>query len=92
MTEMSILDEQFILQLKKEAEKMMIHFAVASSAVYKSDTNRHRIEKKCKDVLEDTQTGVQHISANMGNGLKGQFGNKVKETLTTHHKKLEQLI
>ncbi|MBC1567195.1 hypothetical protein [Listeria booriae] len=91
MTEMSMLDEQFILQLKKEAEKMMIHFAVASSAMHKSDNNRHRIEKKCKDVLEDTQASVQHISVNMGNGLRGEFGNKVKETLTTHHKKLEQL-
>ncbi|MBC1434882.1 hypothetical protein HB848_05980 [Listeria rocourtiae] len=92
MTDTSILDEQFILQLKKQTEKMMINLAVASSATQTSHANRQRIEKKCKDVLNDTQTSMQHISENMNHSLKGQFGNRVKDTLSAHHKKLKQLI
>ncbi|MBC2311217.1 hypothetical protein [Listeria booriae] len=92
MTETSILDEKFILQLKKETEKMMINLAVASSAVHKSQTNQQRVTQKSKDVIKTTQNSVQHVTGSISRNLKGQFGDKVRETLAIHHKKLQQLV
>ncbi|MBC2189715.1 hypothetical protein [Listeria booriae] len=92
MTEKSILDEQFILQLKKETEKMMINLAVAASAIHKSQTNQQHVAQKSKDVIKVTQNSVEHITGSISHNLKGQFGDKVKETLAIHHKKLQQLV
>lgn len=80
-----------VLKVEDNNKNGMQAMAVASSANHKNRANRQRTEQKSKDVLDATQTSVQHVSGNMNHSLKGQFGNKAKETLASHNKKLKQL-
>ena len=83
--------EEFLIGLKKRAEKSIIQGAVANAMTSKIVRNQHQTEKRIDVECSDIKEKMNDVSVNLGAAVKGQFGEKVRKSIKTQTEKMNEL-
>jgi citrate lyase gamma subunit len=83
--------EGFLIGLKKRAEKSMIEGALANAMTSKTVQIRKQTEKKIEVECSAIKEKMNEVSVNLGEAVKGQFGEKVRESIKSQTEKINEL-
>lgn len=79
-----------LLNLQKEAEKLMIQQVVAPLILFKSEQIQTERERAAKDHLETAQQSLSRMSEQLGSEMKGKAGKKAKAALKEQSQALNE--
>ncbi|MGK0550787.1 hypothetical protein ACSFB8_01235 [Enterococcus faecalis] len=75
--------EELLAEVCKTGEKLLIQRSIAPAVIMESQKNQKKLQKTFQEKVTILQESIQATAKNLGSSLKGQFGTKARETLTT---------
>lgn len=85
-----MLDE-WLTDLKQNAQKTMITWTVANAAEVKSLVNKNLREKTTTETLQLTRESALRLTEDMDTAMKGKFAKQAMETMRKQSGKLGNL-
>ncbi|WP_172372181.1 hypothetical protein [Sporosarcina jiandibaonis] len=83
--------EGFLVGLKKRAEKSIIQGTLANAMTSKIVQNQRKTEKNIEVECSTIKEKMNDVSVNLGEAVKGQFGDKVRKSIEIQSEKINEL-
>lgn len=74
--------------IKKNLEKMIVRYTVASAAVATTQNKKQMVGITIETLASTTQQSTKGITGNLESSLKGKWGNSAKQKLESYDKKM----
>lgn len=87
---MLILDLPTQLKVIKTGEKMIVQNIISKSMTYKANSNLQTTKEAALTESSSAKENLQNISKDLGRTVKGEFGNRVRDTFKNQTEKMDQ--